>query len=536
MKKALIIIAIVLVVAIIGGWQISKNRNKDDNQIVQALTAVELEDVSLGTIQDELSLVGNIKATSEVNVFPKVPGKLTDVFVEIGDRVEAGNVLAKIEDKELKLQVRQAEAAVEAAKVGLDQAKSLSEIKIRSQLAQAQAGFSSAAAALKQVKDMARTKTVSQLEQAEAGLEALKANLKKIKEGARSEEKRQIESTVQQAKASLDNAKGDLERMKNLYEEGAISKQSLDATETRATVAQAQYDAALEQLKLVETGAREEDIQAMESQVRQAEAGLELARSSFEMKSWEQDIEMAQGQYDQAKAALDTAKSLIDAESWKAEITAAETALKQANVALELSQEALSNATITAPIDGVISRRFMDKGSMASMSAPLFTIVDMESVEAEVSVIEADLPKISLNRTAYISVESIPEQIKGKISLISPIIKAMSRTSTVEITIKNDDHKLKPGMFAKVTIPIETRKDTIILRRSAVIEDRVSDGKHVFVVNGNISSRREVKAGIVKSNVIEILSGLQVGEKVVVSGQNFLEDGQKVKVINQKNS
>ena len=73
------------------------------------------------------------------------------------------------------------------------------------------------------------------LEQAEAGLVALKANLKKIKDGARTEEKRQIEATVQQARAGLDNARTDLKRIENLYAAGAISKQTLDATRTGAT-------------------------------------------------------------------------------------------------------------------------------------------------------------------------------------------------------------------------------------------------------------------------------------------------------------
>ena len=106
------------------------------------------------------------------------------------------------------------------------------------------------------------------------------------------------------------NAKTDLERIENLYAAGAVSKQTLDATRTGATVAEAQYEAASQQLKLVETGARDEDILAVESQVRQAESALDLARSMTETRSWEKDIEMAQAGYDQAKAGLETAEAL----------------------------------------------------------------------------------------------------------------------------------------------------------------------------------------------------------------------------------
>jgi len=533
MKKLLVVVIILAVVAV-GIWRVSqvlKSRREASQEVEKSLAAVEVQEVRRGTIQEELFLVGDIVAASEVTVFPKVAGKVVEVLVDEGSRVRKGGVMAKIEDKELRLQVKQAEAAVEAARVGLDQARSLAEVRVRSQVAQAQAGFASAEAALKQVNDLAKTRTLSQMEQGEAGLAALRANLKKIKEGARAEEKRQIEATVQQAKANLDNAKADLERIENLYAEGAVSKQTLDATRTRATVAEAQYEAALQQLKLVETGAREEDILAMESQVKQAEAGLELAKSMTETKSWEKDIEMAQAGYNQAKAALDAAKALEEARSWEAEITAAETGLKQAEVALELAREMLSNATITAPISGIVSERHLDEGGMAVPAAPLFTVVDMDKVKAVVDVVEANLARVSLNSEALVSVEAFPEKIAGQVTLISPTLKSMSRTASVEITIDNVSHKLKPGMFAKVTLPVEVHEDAILVRRSAVLEDRVSGGRYVFVISDNVSTRREVETGLAKNDVMEILSGVRLGEKVVVSGQHYLEDGERVQIV-----
>jgi len=534
MKKFLVIVIILAVVAL-GVWRTSKifkERKEASQETEVSLPAVEVQVMKSGVIKDELSLVGNIVAASEVTVSPKVGGKVVKILVDEGSKVNENDIIAKIQDTELKLQVQQAEAAVEAATVGLDQAKSLSEVRVRSQVAQAQAGFSSAEAALKQVQDLAEKRTLSQTEQAEAGLAALKASLKKIKAGARDEEKRQIEATVQQVKAGLDNAKADLERIENLFAEGAISKQTLDATRTGVTVAEAQYEAAQQQLKLVETGARDEDILAVESQVRQAEAGLELAKSMTDAKSWEQDIEMAQAGYNQAKAGLDTAKSLENAKSWEAEITAAGTGLKQAEAALGLAKEMLNNATITAPISGIVSQRFLDKGSMAAPGVPLFIIVDMDKVKAVVDVTEADIAKVSPGKEAYISVKALPkEQITGQITMISPTLKAMSRTVSVEVTIDNPSHKLKPGMFASVTIPVEVHEDTIVVRRSAVLEDRESGEKHLFVINGDKTQKREIETGIARSNAIEITSGVKSGEKVVVSGQNYLKGGETVRVV-----
>lgn len=533
--KKVIIIAVILIVVILAAFQINKRMKarRDDVEVTDvALRAVKIQTVNLETIQEELALVGNIVADSEVTVFPEVPGKVKSISVDEGSKVKKGDVIAKIEDKELKLQVKQAEAAVEVATVGLEQAESLAEVKMRAQIAQAQAGFSSAEAALKQVKDLAEKRTRSQLEQAEAGLAALKANLKKIKDGARAEEKRQIEATVQQAKAGLDNAKADLDRIENLYAAGAISKQTLDATRTGATVSEAQYEAATQQLRLVETGARDEDILAMESQVRQAEAGLEIARSMAETRSWEQDIEMAQAGYNQAKAGLETAKALEEAKSWEAEITAAETGLKQAQVGLELAKEMLSNATVTAPIGGIISMRFMDEGSMAAPGAPLFTVVNMDGVKAVVDVTEANIARIPANSAAYVYVEALPgEKIEGQITMVSPVVKAMSRTTTVEISLDNSSNRLKPGMFAKVAIPVDVHENAVVVGQSGIVEDRVSGKKYIFIVNNNTSSRREVETGIVRNDEVEIISGISAGDKIVISGQQYLKDGEKVKVV-----
>ncbi len=533
--KKLIIIVVVLAIIIVGGWQASKRiqeRRAAVEETEQTPRAVEVRTVKSEVVQEKLSFVGNIVAAAEVMVLPEVPGKLVSISVDEGSRVEKGDIIARIEDKELRLQVKQAEAAVEAAAVGLDQAKLLAEVRVRFQIAQAQAGFASAEAALKQVKDLAEKRTVSQLEQAEAGLAALKANLKKIKDGARSEEKRQIEATVQQAKASLDNAKADLERIENLYAAGAVSRQTLDATRTGATVAEAQYEVASQQLILVETGARDEDILAMESQVKQAEAALALARSTAEMRSWEQDIEMAQAGYNQAKAGLETAQALEKAESWEAESTAAETGLKQAEIALELAKEMLNNATITAPISGIVSKRFLDEGSMAAPGVPLFNIVNMDQVKAVIDVTESSIGKISSDKIVYVSVESLPgESIEGKITMISPTVKPMSRTISVEIAIDNASHKLKPGMFARVSITVDTHEDAVVVSRSTIVEDRIAGGKYLFVINNNTSSKRKVETGIVESDRVEILSGVEVGEKVVISGQHFLKDGEQVQIV-----
>ena len=538
MKKLLVVIIILALVGI-GAWRVSavlKARAQSAKLQEKLPTAVEVEVAKLGTIQEELSLVGNIVADSEVAVFPKTMGKIEQQSVNVGSNVSKGNIMAKLEDKELTLRVKQAEVMLDTARTGYNQAKALAEVRVKSQVAQAEAGLVGADAALKQIQDIAKTRVSSQLDQAQAGLEALKTNLKKIKDGARLEEKKQIESMVQQAKANMDNAQADLDRMEKLFKDGAISKQTLDGARTRTTVANSQYDAATQQLKLVEIGARPEDIQAMELQIKAAESGLTIAKSMSDSKSWEQDIEMTKSRYDQAKAILDSAKSLVSAKSWEAEIAGAEAGVKQADTGLALAKEALSYATVTAPISGTVSKRNLDTGSMANPAMPMFTIVSMNIVKAIVEVPEANLSGLPLNGNISVTVTGITEPVKGQITLVSPVVKPASRTATVEITIDNPSHKLKPGAFAKVNIPLKINNNVVLVGRSAIIDDRESKklgSKYAFIVDKDKIIKRKVEIGIAQGDTIEVVSGIQAGEKVVTAGQNLVKDGEIVKISGQ---
>jgi len=276
----------------------------------------------------------------------------------------------------------------------------------------------------------------------------------KAKEGARKQERRQVEATVEQARAGLDNAQSNFERAKKLYEQGAISKQAYEGAETQLTVAQAQYDAAQQQLNLVEEGTRVQDIQAAEAQVKQAEAALEIAQKLETTKSWERDIELAESQLKRAMAILKLATAAQDAKTWELEIKRAEMSLEQAQVGLELAQKKLSDATITAPISGVVSMRTVDLAGMASPQSPIFEIVDIDVVIAKVSVAEADLGKVKIGQEASVFVDALESSAKGKVTLVSPKLDKMTRTVMVEITIENRDHKLKPGMFARAKIEI----------------------------------------------------------------------------------
>ncbi len=534
MKKVLIGILIILAIAVIISLPRFLKPEKPTTQQAEAtvLKPVEIAKAKRGEIRSELELSGTIQAESQVNVFPKVAGRLVILNVDEGHSIEKGTPLAVVEHEELKLAVQQAEATLEAAETAYAQTKQLAKVRVNSQIAQARAQFRSTEIALQQVVDLSEIRTVTQIEQAEAALESLVANLQKIKSGARDEDRRQAQAGLSQADANLANAKSNHERMVQLFQNGAISQQSLESAKTQLDIAGAQHKIASEQLQLIDNGARAEDIQAMEAQVQQAEASLRLAQTQAATRTWEKDIELAHSQVETARAVLTSAEALKTAKSWDAEITSAKTARTQADIALKLAQKRLNDATIYAPISGVISKSYLDLGGMALPASPLFEIVNIDTVKATVEVIEVQLSQLALNQQATIEIDGIDTQMSGSVAFISPTLMPARRTATVEVHIDNPDGTLKPGMFAKVTIPIKVHTDAILISRASLIEDANAETQNVFVIENGVSQRRVVEIGLLRGGDAEVLSGLIEGEAVVTAGQHSLKQGESVRVVN----
>ncbi len=534
MKGFWICISIIAVIAVIILFRILKPDQTEIEQVVDEdnVTPVEIAKAERGEIRMDLQLSGTIEAESLVRVNPKISGQIISISVSKGDHVKKGNTLAVVEHEELDLAVQQAEANLKSAETGYSQAKQLAKVRVLSQVAQAKAQLDAAEASLQQVKELAEIRTVTQIEQAKAGLKSLEANLEKIKTGARGEDRRQAKAGLTQAEANLTNAKNNYARTEALFKNGAISQQSLDNSKTQLDVVTAQFNIATEQMQLIENGAREEDIEAMEAQVEQAQASLRLAEAQATTRTWEKDIAFAVSQVDTAKAGFTSAQALETARSWEADIVMAKTTQEQASIALKLAQKRLRDATIRAPIDGIVSQRYLDVGGMAVPTTPIFEIVDIDTVKAKVDVIESQISQLTLDQQTKISIEGIYKPITGKITYISPTLQPLQRTAIVEISIDNSEGDLKPGMFAKVTVPVKVHADAILIPRISLIEDRTTKSKNVFVVESGVSERKPVEIGLSKDGMVEILEGLTEGESVVIAGQHSLKIGDSVTVVN----
>lgn len=191
----------------------------------------------------------------------------------------------------------------------------------------------------------------------------------------------------------------------------------------------------------------------------------------------------------------------------------------------------VENTVLLSPISGVVTARNYDPGDMTG-TLPILTIEQVNPVKVMVNVSEADFPKVHNGMKAAIRLDVYPDQeFTGTVHLIHPSIDSSTRTFTIEITIDNNENKVLPGMFARVTLNFGTNENVVVPDR-AVVKQSGSGNKYVYVLNADSTvSYNRVELGRRIDNTYELISGVEDGSNVVISGQTRLADGAKVTVI-----
>ena len=484
-----------------------------------------------GKIEQKVTYTGSLEADAKVEIYANLPGKLVVLKVDEGDQVNKGDVLAQTDSRELHIALKQSQASLKAAEAQLSTVQATAQIKVEAQAEAAQASLDAAKAQLGQARVLARAQVRSQFEQAKAGVTAAEANLKKAMEGARNQEVQQAKAAVSGAKAALENARASFDRVHKLHQKEAISDQDLDNAKAQLDGAKAQYESAIEQLSLVEEGARQEDISAAEAQLKQAQASLALAHVAIDTEDWKTQITIAESQVRQAEANLLSARELVKIRAWEHDIAAVQAQFDQANEQVNLAKKRLADATITAPVNGIVVNRNTDLGDYITGGpggSPILTIVKMDVVKVVFTVPEVDFSNVLVGTP--ISISTRQQHIDGNIDFISPIVNPESRTVKIKAEISNPEYRLKPGMFVEVSIDLSPTDDVLLLPREAVldIQDRVG---HVFVMEDGKARQQTVKIGLVWGEKISILEGLTDSTPVIVSGHRQLADGADILVV-----
>lgn len=192
----------------------------------------------------------------------------------------------------------------------------------------------------------------------------------------------------------------------------------------------------------------------------------------------------------------------------------------------------LENTILTSPISGIITARNYDEGDMYAMAQPLFVVQNITPVKMLINISESNYSKVKKGMEVELTADAYPgETFTGKVNLIYPTIDPRSHTFPVEILVDNKDEKLRPGMFARVTINYGTNY-RVVVPDKAVLKQVGADDKYVYVLNeDNTVSYAPVKVGIRMGDKYEIISGIDDGATIVVSGQTRLKNNIKVDIV-----
>ena len=320
-----------------------------------------------------------------------------------------------------------------------------------------------------------------------------------------------------------------------------------------------------------QTVAKVEDMEIQE-QVRQTEAAYKVAQATIRQR--DADLKLATTNRDRSKSLYD--RQLLPQQTYDDTVARYEAAqaqndlanaqFEQAKARLEELKITLQNTIITSPVDGFVSKRFSDAGAFVGPNSPVVAVVDIRTVRMVANLVEKDSKRVPVGTAAAVEVDAFPgEKFSGRVSRVAPVFDPATRTAEMEIEIPNGNYRLKPGMYSRVALVVDSRADALTVPRNAIVE---LDGKAgVFIANtagagggGNAPRGRgqaqaaptgtqgqaqaaggqgqaapamtakflPVQTGIRDGEHIEITSGLQDGARVITTGAGALKDGDRI--------
>ncbi|HZM93885.1 MAG TPA: efflux RND transporter periplasmic adaptor subunit [Vicinamibacterales bacterium] len=278
--------------------------------------------------------------------------------------------------------------------------------------------------------------------------------------------------------------------------------------------------------------AKIEDYEIVE-QVKQAEAAQEVSLATIRQR--EADLQLAETNVERSrslferqllpKQTLDDNEARYQAALAQLDLARAQTT--QSKARLDELRINLANTVITSPVNGFVAKRNVDPGAFVSQQTPVADVVDITRVRLVANVVEKDLKELESGNAARVEVDAFPgETFTGRIARVSPVLDPATRTAPIEIEIPNPTYRLKPGMYARVGITTQTKKEALVLPSSAVVD--LGGRRGVFQLQNDTAVFRTVQVGTEQGAVVEILGGLTDGDEVISTGAGALRDGDRV--------
>jgi len=210
-----------------------------------------------------------------------------------------------------------------------------------------------------------------------------------------------------------------------------------------------------------------------------------------------------------------------------------ETGLQQAKSAASIAKKSLDDCNLYSPVDGVVGRRSIEPGMNAIPNLTSINIVKIEKVFARVPVSENEISSIKKGQKANIMIAALNnDEFTGIVEEIGVLADPLAHTYKIKVGIVNKNHEIKPGMICNVTLNTFNETSGLSVPSRAVLVDE--QGRNfVYVANQNKAVRRYVATGKLLKNGVEITSGLNEGEQIVVTGQQKLVNNSSIRIVNR---
>ncbi len=453
-------------------------------------------------ITQSIQGVGDVSSPQVVEVSPITAGRIDTLTAREGDIVTPGELLLKIDPSDLQGAMLQQQANVADARARLAQAKltqNSTSVGVKSQIQLQKATLRSAKANLaltQQDYDAEVQGAQAQVTTAQSGVTNAQAALTK-------------------ENATLKNNQLTYDRSLNLFKQNFIASQDVDNAKTAVDVekgsvgvAQAQLSAANAQLKVQQTNlsiAKSKglaDIAAAKATVAESEANVKLAEAN----------KSARPAYQENLNAL------------QSEVNAAVDQLTQA-------QAKLADTEIYSTIKGTVTARKADPGDLATPGSPVLEVQFLDWLYVT-STLPIDVgSQIQAGQIATITIDGLPgKTYTGPITNINPAADPQSRQFGVKVRLNNPDHVVRPGMYGRVTIVTSKVNASVVIPHEAVQTSLAGASTVTVVDKSNVAHVRKVTLGVSDDKGVQITSGVDPGDQVVVLTYNTLKDGQQVKI------
>lgn len=531
MPKKVLIGVIILIIVIVGVYFGFFKKEKPEYSLIK---------VTRGDISQEVSESGTVKRGEEINLGFKNSGKIEKIYVKVGDKVKANQILAKLDTSQLSIQLKEAEAALEVAQSQLKKllaGASKEEIKIaETSVANAKTSLESARKNLEDVEALSKENLTQAYEDAlnvlnDAYLKSYNA-LETAKLIQRNyfpysdqeslkvkEQKDKIEISYNQIKFYSEKVKTD-PKEENINLALSETKKSLDSIfQSLSTIRQvceiSPYRETVSATDKASLDTQKSNITTVLTSITNAQQTISLTKITNDS-----NINTAKAQVLSAEGALKKSEdelSKILAPARQEDIDFYQAKVNQAQAQVDLLKTKIEEAKIISPTAGQITKIQKRAGEVIQLTEFVLSFLPENPFQVEADIYEEDIVKVKVGNPVDIKLTALPEKIfKGKVISIDPAEKIIENVIYYKVTISFEGtiSEIKPGMTADIIIKTASKENVLIIPKSAIKE---KDGKKITqVLEGKALKEKEIEIGLKGDDMVEVVSGLNEGEEIVI--------------------